>query len=123
MRRTLVEVVVPGECHQPADRLGWIDRVEVQRLFRFTDVLVGGLEHGAEQAVLVVVVVVQHPLVGARQRRDAVDTRAAQSAARELGLGRGQDARARVLRIARGSGRAAGRHAASLTKQLIGAAA
>jgi hypothetical protein len=111
----VLEIVVPGEYHQSADCLRRIDLGQVQRLLGLADVLVGGLEHGAEQFVLAAEVVIQHALVGAGQCRDAVDPRTTQTDTRELGLGGGEDARARLLGVAHGARFALRRHRNSLT--------
>jgi hypothetical protein len=51
----------------------------VQRLLGLADVEVGGLQHGQEQAVLVLEVVVDEPLVDPRALGDALHARAAQA--------------------------------------------
>jgi len=82
----MFEVILPGEGHQPADRLGRIDLGQAQRLLGFADMRVSVFEHRKEQVVLVAEVVVQHALVGIRLGG-------------EFGLGRLENERARALRV------------------------
>ncbi|MNV66095.1 hypothetical protein D3C71_1588310 [compost metagenome] len=75
----VVQVVGPGELHQPPDGSGGLQLQQVQLAFFFADVQVGLLQHGLEQLFLVFEVVVDQPLVQARALGNAVHAGAAQA--------------------------------------------
>jgi hypothetical protein len=97
----VLQVVVPGERDQLANRLDRVDLVEVQPLLGFADVGVGALEHREEQVVLAAEVVVDEALVQARALGDAVHARAGQAAGGELVARRREDGELRAVGIAR----------------------
>ena len=74
--------------------------LEVERALLDANLLIGAFEHGEIEVVLLADVIIQHALVGAGLRRDAVDAGARQPMGGELGLGGLQDAQPHALRIA-----------------------
>ncbi len=89
----VLQVVVPGEAHQPLQRRARLQMVEIQLLLGGADVDIGLFQDGLEQPLLAFEVVVDHALVGFRLLGDHVDPRAAQPVLREFALCRRQDAR------------------------------
>src|SRR5437667_1699843 len=80
----VLEVVAPGELHQALQRLARIAVLEVELALSVADVRVAFLQHREEQLLFGAEVVIEHPLVRAGARRDAVDARATEAVAREL---------------------------------------
>jgi hypothetical protein len=97
----MLEVVVPGEGDQPADRLHGLHLVQMQLLLGLANVGVGALEHGQEQVVLAAEVVIDQPLVETGARGDAVHPGAGQAALCKLVAGRVEDRELRSIGIAR----------------------
>ena len=100
----VLQVVVPGQGDQFSDGDGGAILLQVERTFGVAFVAVIDLQHRAKQIVLVPKVVVQHALVDACQRRNAVHTRSVKAVLRKLGMGGRQDASATVFRVARWAG-------------------
>ena len=75
----VADEIIPGEADQPFDRFRRIEMFEVERALLGTDFLVSAFQHGEVQVLLVTDVIVQHALVRARRRGDAVDTCAGQA--------------------------------------------
>ena len=73
----VLEVIFPGESNQLFERDLRIEILQVQFLFRATDVEIGLFENGLEQALLALEIVVDHALVGFRLFGDVIDARAA----------------------------------------------
>ena len=123
----MVEIIVPRECHQPANAFGRLRVEQRQLLLGRTDARIRRLEHREEHRVLVAEIVVKHPLVGLGARGDPVDACAAQPVAREFTHRGGEDdgLRARgIARVARtrrrgGNGNRGYAHASMLTSWLI----
>jgi hypothetical protein len=93
-------MVVEGELGQAPDGRGRIEVLDVHALFGTADGAVGALEHGDEEPLLALEVVVDHPLGGARPRRDLVHARAREAVRRELVGGHVEDLAARPVRVA-----------------------
>ena len=97
--RRVLDVVVPGERDEAADRLRRLDLGQVQVLLLAADLLVGALEDREEQILLLAELVVEHPLVDAGAFGDPVHPRTTEAIAGELVGGGGEDRLARGFRI------------------------
>ena len=96
----VLQEIAPGELDQPGDSGVRRQAFQVQRALGGADAGIGRLQHRQVQRLLVADMVVQHALVGAGGRGDAVDPGAAEAVPGELGQRRVQDALAHALRVA-----------------------
>src|SRR5262249_12788888 len=92
--------IVPGEIDQRPDRLRRIELFEINGALFGANLLVGALQYREIKVFLVADVVVQHALVGAGLRRDAVNPRAGETMRGKFRFRRLEDAPPHALGVA-----------------------
>src|SRR5947209_7712254 len=92
--------VVELEFDQLADRRQWLKIVELEVALAHSHRDVGFFQHREVKVVLAVIIIIQHPLIDARDLRDLVDTSTGETVLGELGGRRFQDGTPRPVGIA-----------------------
>ena len=75
----IADEIIPGEDDQARDRFGGIEVFQIETSFLDPDFLIRTFKDREIQVFLVADVIIQHALVGAGLRRDAVDPRAGEA--------------------------------------------